>query len=258
MALALSAGCELKREGTPPSPLAIGSQATPAGTSQDPVFAISSEALAKEYEIDAKTSDARYRGKWGTVEGTVDDVHFFSSGRASVTLKGFVLGEKKSLLGHVARCEFVLAALPKVSELTKGQKLKFKGKCDGERGNNFVDFSACEVLEIGPDPAIRVSAEQLTKDYVADEKAADAGYKDKYLLVDGTVVQLKEKGSVHHVILEGHDEKSPTPVRVSAAYAADRKEEFAHLKKGSKVKIKGECGGRFLGEVVLSDSKLVN
>jgi hypothetical protein len=257
LSAALAVGCEVKPATGPSVP---ASPSTPAAApSAEPAFTVKAEDLAREYETNAEAADARYKGKWGVVAGLFDDAQLFPGGQLNVSVQGFVLDPKKNFgLGHILRCSFVAASLGKAGDLTKGQKLEFKGKCEGERGGTYVDFSDCEVLKIGPDPALPVTAAQLTRDYVADEKAADAKYTDKYLLLEGIVVELKEKGSVLHVILEGHDEKSPTPVRVAAAYPADRKDEFVRLKKGDKIKIKGKCGGRFLGEVLVSYARIIH
>jgi hypothetical protein len=102
---------------------------------------------------------------------------------------------------------------------------------------------------------VAVSAAQLTRDYAGDEKAADAKYREKCLVVEGTVRERKE-GKALEVVLEGFDEKSLFPLRV-VADATGRKREFAGLKKGDRVKVRGECGGNFLGEVRVAGARLV-
>jgi hypothetical protein len=141
--------------------------------------------------------------------------------------------------------------------LTKGQKVKLKGKVERDL-SGFIDLVPCEVVSVGPDPAIKVTTDELTEAYAKDAKAADEKYKDKWLLVEGTVSELKPGTSgADSVILEGSGKKDGKPIRIAAAYPADRKGDFTALKKGDKVKFKGECGGEFGGTISLSYSILV-
>src|SRR5262249_50910421 len=97
------------------------------------------------------------------------------------------------------------------------------------------------------DPAVVVSAVRLTRDYAAGD--ADGKYLDKPLIVEGVVVGRREEEGRPSLLLEGCDEKKAYPLRVAAFYAAERTEEFAPLKKGDKVRVKGLGGGPFQGEV---------
>jgi hypothetical protein len=122
----------------------------------------------------------------------------------------------------------------------------------------FVDLVPCELLLIGPDPAMPVTADWLTREYARDGQAADSRYRDKWLLVEGVVADLEQpKSGAECVVLEGAGTKDGKRLRIKAAYPADRKKDFAALKKGDKIKIKGECGGEFLGTISLSYSVLV-
>jgi tRNA_anti-like len=113
----------------------------------------------------------------------------------------------------------------------------------------------CAIVSIGPDPAIPVTADQLTEAYAADTKAADAKYKGKWVFVEGVVLELRPDEA--SVILAGAGKKDGNSLRVSASYPDNRKKDFAALKKGDKAKIKGECGGEFLGSITLTSAGLV-
>jgi hypothetical protein len=241
--LTLTTGC---RKSSEPEPEA----------SSEPEFSVTSEALAREYETDSAAADRKYKGKWVLVEGPMEDIDLLE-GDLCVSLKKVAPDPTKKPRGRVIRGYFLPTDAKKLSGLTRGQEIQFKGKCDGEQAGGFVDFLSCELAVVGPDPSLPVTAAKLTRDYGRDEKAADATYKDRYVLVEGTVVGLQEKDGIPAVLLEGHDEKSPAPLRVSATYSPRRKDEFAALKKGNKVKVKGECAGRFLGEVSVRYAELV-
>jgi hypothetical protein len=220
-----------------------------------PAQSITAEALAKEHQADPKTADALYRGKRLLISGQLEDVEPFPTGLV-VHIAGLPSDPAKMFPGRSLRCDFVAAASSKIAGLAKGQRLTFTGKCDGDHGG-FVDLLECELLEVGPDPTVRVTAAQLTRDFLTDENTADGRYKDRAVLVEGTVVGLKEDGGGQRLLLEGHNEPSPVAVRVLVACAAQDREQLASLKKGDKVRIRGQCAGLFLGEVVIQGSRRV-
>jgi hypothetical protein len=148
------------------------------------------------------------------------------------------------------------ASSPEVVRIRPGQRLTFKGRCDGDHGG-FVEFLECVLLEAAPEPTAAVPAARLTRDFVADEIAADGRYKDRALLVEGTVAGVKEDGGARRLLLEGHDEKSPVPVRVLVAFPEQHREQFAPLKKGDRVRLRGQCAGLLLGEVLIRDARRV-
>jgi hypothetical protein len=220
-------------------------------------FRLTSQQLAKDYEIDKVAAAAKYTGKWVEVEGPMESVLVLPSGDVNIRLVGFEADPKK-FSGHSVRGIPAAADAEKLKSLTRGQMVKLKGKVERETAGMFVDLVPCELVSIGPDPAIRVTADQLTQDYARDAAAADRKYRDKWLLVEGTVAELKEdRAAADCVILEGAGKKDGKPLRVSAAYPADRKKDFAALKKGDRVKIKGECGGEFAGTISFSYTVLV-
>jgi hypothetical protein len=248
--VALAAGCHKAAD---PEPEA----------SSEPEFSVTAEALAREYETDSAAADRKYKGKWMLVEGPMEDVELSPSGYVTVTLKGFALEANKDRPGHIVRGDFLPTETGRLADLTPGQQIQFKGKCDGAfkgeeaHDSPFVEFLGCQLVVVGPDPSLPVTAAQLTGEYVRNEKAADAKYKDKYLVIEGTVVELQEKDGLLAILLEGHDEKSPAPIRVAAGYSEHRRDQFAALKKGSKVNIKGACAGRLLGVVFIRSATLV-
>jgi hypothetical protein len=219
-------------------------------------FTLTSEQLAKDYETGRDAAEGKYKGKWVEVEGPTESVLVFPSGDVNIRLVGFQADPKK-FGGHSVRGVPPAADAAKLKGLTPGQKVKLKGKVDRETAGSFIDLVPCEIVSVGPDPAIPVTADRLTADYARDEKAADARYRDRWLVVEGVVSELKEaKSGADSVILEGAGMKDGKPLRIVAAYPADRKPDFAALKKGDRVKIKGECGGCF-GTVSLSYTVLV-
>jgi hypothetical protein len=248
LAQVLGAGCS-------ESPSTAKTAATVAAT-RVVECSLTAEALAREYQADAGAADARYKGKWLAVDGLVEDIDLLAAGLTSVRIRGLPSDPDRKLSGRSLRCEFVAAALPEVSRIPRGQRLTFQGHCRGDHGG-FVDFVECVPVEVGPEPTVAVAAAQLTRDFLADEKAADVRYKDRALLVEGTVVGFKEEGDVRRLLLGGHNEQSPVAVRVLVACAAQDREQLGSLKAGDKVRIRGQCAGLFLGEVLIQDARRV-
>ena len=219
-----------------------------------PDFTLGAVDLAKEYETDAKAADLKYKGKWLLLEGTVSDITLGFADEVTVILEGFNKDPQKSILGHSARCLVHKDERAKAINLTKGQKVKFKGECNGGALVHFVDLLHAELVEVGTDPAIVVSADQLAKDFSMDAVAAKAKYGDKWLFLTGTVVERK-KGTTgaDFIVLQGSDETT----RVEVAYPAEGKRFFEKFTKGDTVKIKGECGGFVAGAVSVNYSRLI-
>jgi uncharacterized protein (TIGR03067 family) len=224
----------------------------PAASKVD--FTLTSEQLAKDYETDRAAAAKKYTGKWVEVEGPVQFVPVLTTGDVSISLVGFQADPKK-LSGHTVRGIPPAEEREKLKALVPGQKVKLKGKVDRETAGEYIELVPCAIVSIGPDPAIAVTADQLTEAYAADTKAADAKYKDKWVFVEGVVLELRPEEA--SVILAGAGKKDGKALRVSASYPDNRKKDFATLKKGDKAKIKGECGGEFLGSITLSSAGLV-
>jgi hypothetical protein len=248
-------GCE-KGPAGPAGPAPAGTAAEPQAPAKVD-FTLTSEQLAREYETDRAAADQKYKGKWVEVEGPMESVLVLPSGDVNIRLAGFQADPKK-FDGHSVRGVPPAADGEKLKGLTRGQKVTLRGKVYRETAGSYIDLVPCAIVSIGPDPAIAVTADRLTEDYARDAKAADARYKDKWLLVEGVVAELKDaKSGADSVIFEGAAEKDGKKLHIKAAYPADRKPDFAALKKGDKVKIKGECAGEFLGTISLSYTVLV-
>jgi hypothetical protein len=231
---------------------------TPAAApaSPPPELRVSAEALAREYAADTRAADARYKGRWLAVTGYLEDVDLFPAGLACLRIRGLPGDAPPGLPARMLRCEFAAGCVSQLVRLDRGQQLTFKGRCQGDHGG-LVDFVDCQVLDLGADPARRVTAAELTRAFVEEESAARQRYKDQVLLVEGTVIGQKEIRGMPWLLLGGHNEQSPVPVRVAVGYPDECKDDFARLKNGDRIQVRGECGGLFLGEVLLVSSKRV-
>jgi hypothetical protein len=229
----------------------------PSGAKPD--HSLTAEQLCKEYEADKEAADKKYREKSLEVEGTVNGVFVTRAGEGHVSLAGIVRDPKDdNFQNHCIRLFFTKGDVEKVWNLSMNQKLKARGKGQGSVGTTFTDLADCVVVSLGPDPAITLTSDQLGKAYLDDETAADAKYRDKTLIVEGVVVELKPGEIYDSAILQCASMKDGKQLAISAAYNGDRAPDFAGLKKGDKIKVKGECGGRLLGIIKLANAKLLN
>jgi hypothetical protein len=201
---------------------------------------MSSEELTKECVKDGKAADKKYADKVLLVEGAV--LKSKKSGRDwSVQLFGFK--EAGTADDKFVDCEFSQKSpsFASLSKLVPGQNVKIKGTFVAvfPYGPRIGD---CELIETGPDTAIRITAEQLTKEYATNDKAADAKYKGKQLVVEGVVAVQPAQENTNTVLLEGFNPDAEKPKRV-AVFSVRLEKEFRALKKGQKVKVRGEGHG---------------
>jgi hypothetical protein len=243
----LVAGCG--KGSTPPAPanLASNQQGPPAKEAvkappADPAETVTAEQIGKDFLKDKEAAKKKYMDKVWVIDGVVEDGYSVRGENVinpNVVLFGYKPPNDKDFNFINLQCFLTEAASEKIGGLTKGQKVKLKGKCR-DTFSFLVQFGECEVLEAGPDPVIRVSAVDITKDFASDAKAAGSKYHGKPVLIEG-VVAGKEDKMASIIVLEGFDEKAAKPVRVHAGIAGGNTEAFRKVTKGQKIKIKGEC-----------------
>lgn len=104
---------------------------------------------------------------------------------------------------------------------------------------------------VGAAPAsVSISANQLWADYKANEVAADDRYKDKILTVSGIVKEIgKDITDQMYVTMQVGDQFDINTVQ--CMLATDQKTFVAQLQKGQQVRVKGECKGATVGNILL-------
>jgi hypothetical protein len=247
-----AAGCPAR------NPRGAAGTATDGGPqgSPEPDFTLKAVDLCKEYEADPAAAEAKYRGKWLLVEGEVNPNGVrpgFMMG-LSVELGQYKPDADKS--GRSVRADMASGWEAKAQALSDRQRVKIKGKCQGDAGL-WVDLIQCELVEAGADPAVAVTAAQLSRDGL-DAGAAAKKYEGKSLRVEGTVVEvLRNPGGVpDEVVLEGSEETA-APVRVHASYHRAWQRHFEGLRKGQKVTLKASRVGIADGKVSLDGARLM-
>ena len=208
------------------------------------VAKVTAEQLPKEFADDKKAAEKKYpMNLIVEVEGEVKKAEKLAVTETwAVHLEGFEKG--KGLFTKIVDCQFEpkTKSFQKAKELVPDQKVKIRGKFYSafEYGQRLVD---CELVEVGPDPAIKVTASQLSKDFATDRKAAETKYKDKQVLLEGVVAQPVGPKSKFFIVLENSGEKGAPAVHVEFGFTQTVEKLFSQLKKGQKVTVRGRCEG---------------
>jgi hypothetical protein len=220
---------------------AIDANAADAPDAKKPDFKLTPEALAREFEKDAKAATARYKGKVLELEGIVWNaskiVSFSGDG---IDLSSRAKGDKGTDGIYLINCKIVPAQLEKAWWLERGQKVKVTGVLSAI-GKVSLGLTECQFTELEKSPLLKFTAEQLTSDFIMDEKAAekkcsDTGGSGKYIVVEGVVAdRTTEKGpgglELHMVKFKGKG-----PYVVSCRF---KKDDWEKVKKGDSLIVKG-------------------
>ena len=140
---------------------------------------------------------ANYAGKYVEVRGMVDKVETARLGMPHVNIGQNANGRGRFNLACYLATDPLQLDL--ADDLTPGQEVVICGTFATEP--RLLAMDDCTILAVGPDPAVQVPAEQLCKEFATNAKEAQAQYKGRILLVDGTVRQLD--GAKNRVVLGG-------------------------------------------------------
>jgi hypothetical protein len=210
-----------------------------------PAFTGSSDDFVKEILVDEKAAIAKYEKKWIVLEGKSDYTVKSESAPGTIYLDSYY-DQKSKHLGNVG-AEMAEGEWPRVDGLTHGQPVKIRGLFRNSI-NGTVQLENTKVLDVGPDPAVVVSAAQITKEYADNKQIASDKYSRKQLLVEGVV--FSADAAKRTLVLEGFDAAAAKPVRVEATLEYARAPALGSVKKGDKVTIKG-MGELYDGEGVV-------
>jgi hypothetical protein len=215
-------------------------------------FKLKAVDLAKEYDADKAAADGKYKDKVVELDAEASMLTL-RPGDVVMTVAQLPAPPGK-VLGRMVMASFEGPEKDKLLALSKGQKIKVRAKVFGDFAGN-VSLGNATILETGPDTAVTISAKDLAKEAVADEKAVEDKYKDKTLIVEGVVAELKgEEAGKASFVLEGFEDKGKK-ASVRAAYPKELAKEFDGLKKGDKVKVKGDFTSAVFGTIYLNDCR---
>lgn len=90
-----------------------------------------------------------------------------------------------------------------------------------------------------PTTPIRITAEELYKTYNSNQADADRLYKDKMLIVTGTVGRADTRSREVTLVDTRH-----TVLVYCLLFAPEQEDAISKLKEGQTVTVKGKCDGR--------------
>lgn len=222
------------------------------GTINEPPTQMSAERLGRDFADSRAAANARYRGRILDLDGLVDRVRWNALGKVSVILQGYSEPHGSMPVSKEINCQVLSRQEAQAIDLSRGQRVRLRGRCEGDSSDFFINLVNVELLDIGADPAVRTTAEELTRAYASDRSKADEVYLGRPLIVEGDFLELLKGDEEPVALLAGFEEQLPRPLRIAATSTPNRKEGLAGLKKGERVTIKGECRGLRDGRVSLS------
>jgi hypothetical protein len=250
--IAVTAGCkpnseDQKNAGPPPGgetpPADKGTKDKNLKADPRPVVAVSAVDLLKENLADQKALNKKYDGKLLEVSGVVELIT--SDNLEETPLVRLQDAEKK--YSYWIWCYGAVKDDQMFNRLSKDQPVRIQGEYREHQFPLGVPLFNCTVVEQGPDPAIAISAVQLTKEFATNAEGTKEKYNKKTLIVDGVVAEVIPTGAGHggyEILLAGADEKAEMPIRVNATLWCTFSKRlagiYASIRKGQTLKIKGQ------------------
>jgi hypothetical protein len=189
---------------------------------REPDFVLKPEAFLAEFDRDGQAARAKDTGKVIEMAGPI---RTFGETRERIPL---VLLGKTEIIDYVT-CR--MAEEEPWATLAIGQQVRLRGK--GSPLGPMLE--GCVVAEKGPNPAVRVTAEQLAAECAADPDATTKKYRGKPLLITGEVIAREEEVGSVKIVLKGNER-----VCVSFSFVVSR-----HLADDIMVGMKVKAAGRF-------------
>jgi hypothetical protein len=183
--LLMAAGCKDK-SGTKSADPAPGESSpdknNPPETSPTgpPDFTMAPNELVDEFKRDRRAAEEKYSGKVVEVAGKISFVGQYWETERKRTL-GVVTDD---LNADALYCDVVQPERAP-GKFTLGQSIRIKGVVGKARGS--LGVTRCQVVELGPSLLLKVSAEDLGKEYAANAKEAAKKYQRRTILLTGTV-----------------------------------------------------------------------
>jgi hypothetical protein len=219
-------------------------QPPPKSRPVKPDWTVTVDELVKEYESNKKAAEEKYGGKVIEVTGKVLDADRLNSDAdPQLTITE---GPEDRTGRPIVKCRFSAGWMDDVMPLGNGQPVRIQGKLAlGSGGRYAVPLTECVLVEAGPATAISIKAEDLTKEIAAGWEQAKEKYRNKTLIVTGTVADTGKDGNAYLFWLAGHDERAEKPLRVRAvdvlAFTNPTiKREVSGIAKGQAVRVKGK------------------
>jgi hypothetical protein len=185
-------------------------------------LSVSAKELVELWSKDKDKAEKDYKRKKVEVSGVVKAIDHDGRGSARIYLDS-----------NPSVCCYTEDKEP-WAKATPGQKIKLRGTWEGFSSQPVLD--PADIVELGDNPAVVVSAGQLAKEFAADRKTAESKYDKKYLLVDGEIADVQTRGDGQATIrLQGDGQTA-----VVCYFTSLEKNQTDGLKKGMKLKLSAQ------------------
>jgi uncharacterized protein (DUF1330 family) len=245
----MSAGCGDRS--TPPSTVPTARQSSAAEdlrvVKADVV--LSPEQMAEEFGKDDAAFVSKFGNKVIEVAGTVE-------GCGYTIAEGVRRDVSPGCLALGPRCiQFVCVEPHPMAKALPGQKVTLRGRCDPAVGMRewtvmptagVVEWTIVRVEGSGP-PV--VAAEQLAKEFDADQKGTYQKYGGKWLIVTGRIQELKNERWTE-IVLAAPGKASAVRCVFAGKLAPGVAAQHGWLKTGTQVRVLGTW---VLGDIGLTD-----
>lgn len=209
--------------------------------------------LAQAYNANAATAGTKYLNKVLLVEGKVVDVDYNFNNELTVILEG---APKPG--GGDTRVRVIVAKTDvnkTLGGVSRGQTVKMKGKVTAYIGFGSIDLKDGTFDSASPDGGPTLTAAALFSEYAKDADATDTKYKDKSITVTFANVERKEGDGT--LIISPISKKVgtvPPTTRIQVYLLSDDnfKKQYANVKAGDRVTIKGEYTGSFDNKITIA------
>ncbi len=235
--LLLTAGCGKDEPApTPPAPPTEAVKPTVPASEKKPInlatakpdFTPDPKAWYTEWTADDRAAREKYEQKVLEISGEVSEVTAKLDSNQNIVQGMVVLKAGKE--GQI-RC-FTTDTHP-WDRISPGSKVKVRGIVP-----QYAEFPALDsaiIVEAGPNPAMTITAEQLAKELDEDADQTNKRYKDKFLIVEGEVLQKRvDPLGITWVYLKGVEE-----VPVACKFPHLMRTAAEPLKAGQKIKVIG-------------------
>lgn len=198
-----------------------------------------------EYTADPAAAKKKYAGKILEIQGvvmTADDIN--SVAHPQIVLRG--LPNEKPFAALVS-CMFPLEDAKAVCELIPGQTATVRGQLKSDTQKVGVPLTNGELVEAGPSPAVRITVEQLAKEYAADKEQTKKKYEEKQMVLEATVLDTRWNERDQCVFtVAGFDVGALEPIRLTIEFGyaglSHTENELGSVRRDQVVRIKGEAG----------------
>jgi tRNA_anti-like len=197
--------------------------------SPDADVTVSADDIKKDFASDEAAAKAKYLNKIIRVTGTLKTVADFDvDGNYAFTLDGT----------PAVNCIASKSGSKGCKSISIGQQATVQGKCTTATADSFA-LSYCQMISLGKDPSIKVSAADLAKAFAT--KTGTDVYEGVCVTVDGTIASVD--ADAYKIFLDGFTAADGTAMKIKCLVGVSGGDALAKLAKGSKVIVKGTCIG---------------